>query len=39
VAGSAFGSETNLRISYATQLNLVIRALERIKEFVIKKSR
>jgi len=38
VSGAAFGSFDNLRISYAQDLTVVSSAIERINEFVVRKS-
>jgi aspartate aminotransferase len=39
IPGSGFGSEDNIRLSYATSLESMEQAIERIHEFVVKKSR
>jgi aspartate aminotransferase len=38
IPGSGFGSEDNIRLSYATSLESMEQAIERIHEFVVKKS-
>lgn len=38
VPGSGFGSPENVRLSYATSLDLLEKAIERIKRFVEKHS-
>jgi aspartate aminotransferase len=37
VPGSGFGAPDNIRLSYATSLDLLEKAVERIHEFVNKK--
>ena len=39
VPGSGFGSPDNVRLSYATSLELLENAVERINQFIIKKSK
>ncbi|TLS35881.1 pyridoxal phosphate-dependent aminotransferase [Pseudalkalibacillus caeni] len=38
VPGSGFGSPENVRLSYATSLDTILEALERIDQFIAKKS-
>ncbi|MGR3764800.1 pyridoxal phosphate-dependent aminotransferase [Rossellomorea sp. NS-SX7] len=38
IPGSGFGSEDNIRLSYATSLDSMEQAIERIHEFVVKNS-
>ncbi|WP_175991236.1 pyridoxal phosphate-dependent aminotransferase [Bacillus sp. Marseille-Q1617] len=38
IPGSGFGSEDNIRLSYATSLESMEQAIERMHEFVVKKS-
>jgi aspartate aminotransferase len=39
IPGSGFGSEDNIRLSYATSLEQIEKAIERIHEFVLSKSK
>jgi aspartate aminotransferase len=39
IPGSGFGSEDNIRLSYATSLDSMEKAIERIHEFVVSKSK
>ncbi|MEG9297908.1 pyridoxal phosphate-dependent aminotransferase [Mangrovibacillus sp. Mu-81] len=39
IPGSGFGSEDNIRLSYATSLEQIEQAIERIHEFVLSKSK
>lgn len=39
VPGSGFGSPNNIRLSYATSLDVLEKAVSRIKEFVVKNSK
>jgi aspartate aminotransferase len=39
VPGSGFGSAENVRLSYATSLDLLENAVERINQFIVKKSK
>ncbi|WP_226672901.1 pyridoxal phosphate-dependent aminotransferase [Rossellomorea aquimaris] len=39
IPGSGFGSENNIRLSYATSLSALEKAIERMHEFVVSKSK
>ncbi|MGE6752298.1 pyridoxal phosphate-dependent aminotransferase [Rossellomorea sp. NPDC071047] len=39
IPGSGFGSDNNIRLSYATSLDALEKAIERMHEFVVRKSK